>query len=137
MRQNDRFLVSIDGSSDYETHRTVLVDPLPAGWEIEATVTQPEQPSSPDEDNSSEEKSAKQPYPFLGELTKVTTVEARDDRLVAAFDLGPTQSRFHLAYVVRVVTPGTFELPEAVVEDMYRPSFMARTAAWKTVSDPY
>ena len=138
LRQNDRFLVTIKGSSsDFETHQTVLVDPLPAGWEIEASVTQLEQPSPPDEDISSDQHSAQQPYPFLGELTKVTAIEARDDRFVAAFHLGPTRSRFHVAYVVRVVTPGTFELPEAVVEDMYRPSFMARTAAWKTVSDPY
>jgi uncharacterized protein YfaS (alpha-2-macroglobulin family) len=26
-------------------------------------------------------------------------------------------------------TPGHFTLPEAVVQDMYRPAFMARTAA--------
>jgi uncharacterized protein YfaS (alpha-2-macroglobulin family) len=138
VRQNDRFLVSIKGSSsDYETHQTVLVDPLPAGWEIEATVAQPEQASASDDDISSEDTSAKQQYAFLGELTKPTAVEARDDRFVAAFNIGPTPSRFHLAYVVRVVTPGTFALPEAVVEDMYRPSVMARTDAWKTDIHPY
>ena len=43
---------------------------------------------------------------------------------------------FHLAYVVRVVTPGTFTLPEAVVEDMYRPSMMARTDSGQTIADP-
>jgi uncharacterized protein YfaS (alpha-2-macroglobulin family) len=151
LRQNDRFLVSLEGSSsDREAHQTVLVDHLPTGWEIEATLAQPEQPTSTDDDIASEDSSAKRPYAFLGELTKTTAVEARDDSFVAAFNLGPTQNpdldfyernrvtdRFHLAYVVRVVTPGTFVLPEAVVEDMYRPSFMARTAAWNTVSNPY
>jgi uncharacterized protein YfaS (alpha-2-macroglobulin family) len=34
-----------------------------------------------------------------------------------------------MAYVVRAVTPGRFTLPEAVVEDMYHPGTMARTAA--------
>jgi uncharacterized protein YfaS (alpha-2-macroglobulin family) len=81
-------------------------------------------------------------------------VEARDDRFVAAFALGRDVSRrdnpyfvddegaqlaensFHLAYVVRVVTPGTFTLPEAVIEDMYRPGLMARTEASATVADP-
>ncbi len=33
-----------------------------------------------------------------------------------------------MAYVVRAVTPGTFAAPAAVVEDMYRPQFQARTA---------
>ena len=75
--------------------------------------------------------------------------EARDDRLVVALDLGSDayyyrdwvtdedkegdseakEGRFTVAYVVRAVTPGTFTLPEAVVEDMYRPGVMARTAA--------
>jgi uncharacterized protein YfaS (alpha-2-macroglobulin family) len=30
--------------------------------------------------------------------------------------------------VVRAVTPGTYMLPAATVEDMYRPQFSARTA---------
>jgi hypothetical protein len=34
-----------------------------------------------------------------------------------------------LAYVVRAVTPGTYDLPAASVEDMYRPQLSARTAA--------
>ena len=33
-----------------------------------------------------------------------------------------------LAYVVRAVTPGTYDEPGANVEDMYRPQFFARTA---------
>ncbi|KAA0691432.1 hypothetical protein DTW90_28440 [Neorhizobium sp. P12A] len=33
-----------------------------------------------------------------------------------------------LAYVVRAVTPGTYDQPGANVEDMYRPQFFARTA---------
>ena len=32
----------------------------------------------------------------------------------------------------RVMTPGIFELPEAVIEDMYRPGVMARTEAGHT-----
>ena len=49
---------------------------------------------------------------------------------------GLPDDAFHLAYVVRVVTPGTFTLPEAVVEDMYRPSMMARTDSGQTIADP-
>jgi hypothetical protein len=32
------------------------------------------------------------------------------------------------AYVVRAVTPGIYNHPAAVVEDMYRPELAARTA---------
>ena len=84
-------------------------------------------------------------------------MEARDDRFVAAFDLGQGWDRdfqmqndaritttrrslapdqFAVAYLVRVVTPGQFILPEAVVSDMYRPAEMARTAAATTTVAP-
>jgi len=131
--QNRRFIVSLEGSaSDKALHRVALVDLLPAGWEIEA-VLRPDQ--APD---------------FLDGLTRLRVGEKRDDRLVAAFDLGEEgyryfrfwesdddkkadepakQGRFHVAYVVRAVTPGSFTLPEVVVEDMYHPGTMARTDA--------
>ena len=35
---------------------------------------------------------------------------------------------FTVAYVVRAVSPGTYVLPQAVVEDMYRPDRFGRTA---------
>ena len=37
------------------------------------------------------------------------------------------RNRFTLAYVVRAVTPGSFVMPGAVIEDMYRPGEFART----------
>jgi uncharacterized protein YfaS (alpha-2-macroglobulin family) len=132
LRQNDRFIISLSGTADDEDdHRTILVDLLPAGWEIEAPIT----------DDSSD-------YGFLGPLTAARMIEARDDRFVAAFDLGSnwpnqpdevndnqpqlTDQQFQLAYIVRVVTPGSFTLPEAVVTDMYRPAYMGRTSASHT-----
>ena len=144
LKQNDRLIVSLVGQSmGSDDHRTVLVDMLPAGWEIEAPITHAET------------------YSFLGPLTKAKTVEARDDRFVAAFDLGTVGGgsddndsdqdqdddaktktkpldphQYHLAYLVRVVTPGHFVLPEAEVEDMYRPGVMARTDASETEDDP-
>ena len=36
-----------------------------------------------------------------------------------------------LAYVVRAVNPGVYDHPAAMVEDMYRPQFSARTATGK------
>ena len=35
---------------------------------------------------------------------------------------------FTVAYVVRAVSPGTYVLPQAVVEDMYQPDRFGRTA---------
>lgn len=121
IHQNDRFLVALDGkATDGFGHQLVLVDLLPAGWEIEAVVRRDEEGRSP--------------YPFLGKLSALRTREARDDRFVAALDLesGNHDRDFHLAYLVRAVTPGRFALPGAVVEDMYRPQIMARTPGGTT-----
>jgi uncharacterized protein YfaS (alpha-2-macroglobulin family) len=141
LRQNDRFIVALTGrASDDEDHRAVLVDMLPAGWEIETPIR----------DDSTQDS-------FLGALSTPRVMEARDDRFVAAFDLGgnwdpffvqdddsndndntPTleSDQFAVAFLVRVVTPGRFILPEAVVSDMYRPAETARTAAAATIVDP-
>jgi uncharacterized protein YfaS (alpha-2-macroglobulin family) len=141
LRQNDRLIVSLSGSFDAGTndHRTVVVDMLPAGWEIDNPIT----------DDSSN-------YTFLGPLSTTRVMEARDDQFVAAFDLGnglgqssddgdngqnDAQAQldpysFHVAYLVRVVTPGKFILPGAVVNDMYRPALMGRTATAQTLIDP-
>ncbi|HEX5325614.1 MAG TPA: hypothetical protein VFW75_03000, partial [Acetobacteraceae bacterium] len=140
LRQNDRLIVALSGAAqDDDNHRTVLVDLLPAGWEIETPIRSEDQ------------------YPFLGALTHARVTEARDDRFVTAFDLGADlagdqdrevdddkkagraplkAAQFRVAYVVRVVTPGHFARPEAVVDDMYRPQIMARTDSGETVADP-
>ncbi|RYD87872.1 MAG: hypothetical protein EOP61_34740 [Sphingomonadales bacterium] len=91
----------------------VVADLLPAGFEIEA-VLRPE------------DAGANGPYRFLGTLIAPNIAEARDDRFVAAFDLFD-QRRETVAYMVRVVTPGTFTMPGVVAEDMYKPDTFART----------
>jgi len=136
MQQNDRVVVELHGflDGDQANHRTVIVDMLPAGWEIEAPVT------------------AQTQFGFLGPLSTTRVREARDDRFVAALDFGHdllnwrfsleatndsakphlADGEFRVAYVARAITPGQFTLPEAVVQDMYRPGFMARTQASTT-----
>jgi len=156
LRQNDRLIVSIEGkSNDSEAHQSVLVDMLPAGWEIEGPVAVQAKPAADSEASDGEEQpaaGASPGYAFLGPLTNAFVAEARDDRFVAAFDLGKPRSNFassyfartagladngfHLAYIVRVVTPGRFIRPAAVVEDMYRPGLMARTDSSQTTADP-
>jgi uncharacterized protein YfaS (alpha-2-macroglobulin family) len=135
--QNQRFVVKLEGgTTDKALHHLALVDMLPAGWEIEGVLKPDQAPG------------------FVGTLTATRARESRDDRLVVALDIGadaylfepwiPTnddqkdpdldarQGRFRVAYVARAITPGSFTLPEAVVEDMYRPGTMARTAAGNT-----
>ena len=68
----------------------------------------------------------------------LTMQVARDDRFIAAFDIGeryrpmnrkgpePTPS-FRIAYIARAVSVGRFALPAAHAEDMYAPAIRART----------
>ena len=128
LRQTDRFIVVLSGTADDGAfRRTVVADPLPAGLEIEAPILR--------EDT----------YPFLGQLTPLRAHEERDDRFVAAFDIGGRDrivndnwrnplnaGEYRVAYLVRAVTPGHFVRPETVVQDMYRPNVMARTSSGQT-----
>jgi uncharacterized protein YfaS (alpha-2-macroglobulin family) len=96
--------------------RLLLVDPLPAGLEID----------NPDlfEGGSIEALS------WLKKDVEPTHTEYRDDRFVAAFARdGSSKATFSIGYIVRAVTPGHYVLPPATIEDMYRPQRFGRTAA--------
>jgi len=115
VQQNDRFIITISGTAvDRQTHPLIIADLLPAGFEIETILT-------PEEGKS---------YPWLSKLTFSRVAEARDDRFVAAVDVS-NRERFTVAYLVRAITPGQYEMPGVVVEDMYRPGVFARTDAGK------
>ncbi|MFO1248568.1 MAG: alpha-2-macroglobulin [Alphaproteobacteria bacterium] len=121
---NDRVIVVISGQMPSDVyHQMGVIDLLPAGLEIE-------QPLKGDDAKA---------YPFVGALTEASMQDARDDRFVAAFDIGtryrpvnrkgpePTPS-FHVAYIARAVSVGHFALPAAWAEDMYAPAIRARTS---------
>jgi uncharacterized protein YfaS (alpha-2-macroglobulin family) len=113
--QNERYVVVLKATEENDWPSRVLVtDLLPAGFEI---------------DNPGLVGSAQlSNFDWLGS-TEAAHTEFRDDRFVAAFDHTTGDSReMTLAYVVRAVTPGTYTLPAATIEDMYRPRFSARTA---------
>jgi len=119
LTQGDRVIVLVSGrSAQGRTVPLVIDDALPAGWEIETTL--------------SPEDAKEGPFKFLGELTGMDAQEARDDRYIAAVDL-PGNRAFAVAYVVRAVTPGDFFLPAPEVRDMYRPSVNARGGGGRTV----
>jgi uncharacterized protein YfaS (alpha-2-macroglobulin family) len=124
IRQNDVFVLVLEGEANTGLfHQVAVTHPLPAGWEIE---------------NPRLGGSGTGDLPWLGELSYPRTVEARDDRYVAALDLAEEGdgTRFKLAFVVRAVTPGVYELPGAVLEDMYKPRFFARQAVGRITVHP-
>jgi uncharacterized protein YfaS (alpha-2-macroglobulin family) len=94
--------------------RLMINDPLPAGFEI---------------DNPNLIRGGD--IAALGWLTTnedTRNVEFRQDRFLAAVDW-TSRDAFRLAYIVRAISPGTYHLPAASVEDMYRPDSRARTDA--------
>lgn len=119
IQQGELMVVTLQGEvktgSDFQA---LLVDLLPAGFEIERPITERDTAFS-----------------WLKEqLTTNEYVDARDDRFIAAFDTkslprvegNKKMSRFQSAYLVRAVTPGIYTLPPVEVEAMYRPEYRAR-----------
>ncbi len=117
-QQNQRYVAVLEITETNEwPSRIVVTDLLPAGFEID----------NPNVVNSASLGN----FEWLEEVQPAHT-EFRNDRFVAAFNRTAGDNReITLAYVVRAVTPGTYDHPAAQVEDMYRPQFSARTATGK------
>ncbi|WP_045837423.1 alpha-2-macroglobulin [Hyphomicrobium sp. 99] len=158
VKQNDRFVITVKVTSDEPAGRVMVVDRLPAGFEIE-------NPHLID-------SGAISGLSWLKSTADPEHTEFRDDRFVAAFNFSnvrttaetsngdngssvegvdqnsvevpddgsvvlpdgtaqkkPQAVTATLAYIVRAVNPGTFVHPAATVEDMYRPERYARSAA--------
>ncbi|MEX0841955.1 MAG: alpha-2-macroglobulin, partial [Xanthobacteraceae bacterium] len=115
-KQNERFVVVLRITEPQpQFGRVVVADYLPAGFEID----NPRLVSSGD-------ASA---LPWIEGAAEPVHVEFRDNRFAAAFDRNAdNQAVFSVAYIVRAVTPGKYTLPQAYVEDMYRPDRFGRTA---------
>jgi uncharacterized protein YfaS (alpha-2-macroglobulin family) len=114
-KQNQRFVVVLKVTdAQPQFARVALIDYLPAGFEID----NPRLVSSGDTG-------------ALGWIENAGTpvhTEFRDDRFTAAFDRTNSDAAvFTVAYVVRAVSPGDYVLPQAEVEDMYRPDRFGRT----------
>ncbi|MFS8037068.1 alpha-2-macroglobulin [Xanthobacter sp. AM11] len=114
--QNQRFAVVLSFSeAQGALADTLLVDYLPAGFEIE----------NPNLIQGGEDGG----FAWLDATSEAGHVEFRDDRFVAAVTREEGDEPFVVAYVVRAVSPGRYAHPPAMVEDMYRPDRFARTAA--------
>jgi uncharacterized protein YfaS (alpha-2-macroglobulin family) len=115
-KQNQRFVVVLKMTElQPQLGRVIVADYLPAGFEID----NPRLVSSGDTGTLS----------WISDAAQPVNTEFRDDRFTAAFnrkqDSAPV---FTVAYVVRAVSPGRYVLPQATVEDMYRPDRFGRTA---------
>src|SRR6185436_10805898 len=118
-KQNDRFAVVLRITEPQpQFGRLIVADYLPAGFEID----NPRLVSSGDTGTLSWIENAAVPVHS----------EFRDDRFSAAFERSSRDKTvFTVAYVVRAVSPGSCVLPQAYVEDMYRPDRFGRTASGK------
>ncbi|PJF09717.1 alpha-2-macroglobulin family protein [Pseudorhodobacter sp. MZDSW-24AT] len=113
VRTGDRLVTVIEvtpfGSGEA---RLMVADPLPAGFEI-------------DNPNLIAGGSMAN-LDWLSLESDVAHSEFRQDRFLTAIDRRDGNA-FRLAYIVRAISPGTFHHPAASVEDMFRPSFRARS----------
>jgi uncharacterized protein YfaS (alpha-2-macroglobulin family) len=115
-RQNQRFVVVLKVTEPQpQFGRVIVADHLPAGFEID----NPRLVSSGETSR----------LDWIADGAEPVNSEFRDDRFTAAFGrTGESAPVFTVAYVVRAVSPGRYVLPQAKVEDMYRPDRFGRTA---------
>lgn len=115
VKLGDRMVVVLSVTSTQSGWaRLVLNDPLPAGFAI---------------DNPSLVRAGDvAALDWLSPLDSAAHTEYQTDRFTVAFDLKDT-TEFQFAYMARAIAPGTFNLPAATLEDMYRPERQARTDA--------
>ena len=117
LRQNERYVVALTVTEAAPRYgRLLLVDPVPAGLEIEnANLTEGASVAGLD---------------WLKQEIYPVHTESRDDRYVAAFERSGSKSdklSYTVAYIARAVSPGRYVSPAAVIEDMYRPYRFGRT----------
>ena len=115
-KQNERFVVVLKiTEAQPQFGRIIVADYLPAGFEID----------NPKLVSSGETGT----LPWIADAAPPVNAEFRDDRFSAAFERkADSPPVFSVAYVVRAVSPGRYALPQAKVEDMYRPDRFGRTA---------
>ena len=113
LRQNTVFVLLLEGKAeDGQDHRALLMQGLPAGWEVAGRFAGGAAPG----------------LPWLGDLSEAEVQIGADDRFAAVVALTGGKPAFRVAVRLRAVTPGSFELPGAELSDMYRPAIFARQA---------
>ncbi len=112
LKPGELYVVNIKGHRvKEELNHVLVVDLLPGGFEIE---------------NAKIDMRDEQQLSWLGALTNASRIEGRDDRFMAAYELG-SQNDFNAAYMVRAITPGSYSYPPLLCEAMYQPQYFAYT----------
>lgn len=108
-------------NKDRQQRQSIFVQLLPAGLELQTTAV------GRGLDAAS--------ISWLEPISRTRFEARRDDRYAAAIDLdiADHDGQFHLAFLARAVTPGSYVLPPAQIEDMYAPSIRARTQDGRVV----
>jgi uncharacterized protein YfaS (alpha-2-macroglobulin family) len=135
--QGDQLIVVLSGellqnASPEVINYMLIVDWLPAGFEIESGRFGMLAEMKEEQEKTSEPKKDAQKLPW-DDLTKTLTTESRDDRFIAALKLTDSAKKFTLAYRVRAVTPGEYVYSGLHVEDMFIPTIYANTEAGKVI----
>ncbi len=131
LREGDSLIVGLRLEAREAMPDALLVDLLPGGLEIENfNLTDAKQWADVVVDGIAISDRA--------QAAEVRHEEFRDDRYVAALALDKGQAA-HVFYLVRAVSPGTFQVPPPQVEDMYLPEMRGigrSTPASITVIEP-
>ena len=113
LQVGDLVIVALRVDSERRSPDLLVVDLLPAGLELE---NQNLSHAIKLENIRIDDKSASE----WQRHTNILHQEFRDDRYVAAIDVGYKSTSF-LFYLARAVTPGTYKVPAPLVENMYQP----------------
>jgi len=114
LKEGDSLIVGLKLDAREAMPDALLVDLLPGGLEIENfNLTDAKQWADVVVDGITVTDRA--------QAADVRHEEFRDDRYVAALKLDKGQTA-HVFYLVRAVSPGTFQIPPPLVEDMYQPA---------------
>jgi len=112
-KSGDRLLVELAVQAEKRIPHCLVVDMLPAGIELEDSALSG---STFIDDIRVDERSVAQ----WQKAYTTRHIEYRDDRFMAALDI-PGKQSVRIFYPARVVSPGTFQVPPPLVENMYRP----------------
>ncbi|MBU4610998.1 alpha-2-macroglobulin family protein [Achromobacter sp. GG226] len=115
LHTGDTLIVRLRATPQTPLANALIVDRVPAGFDVENLAL------SPDDAMNGLELGGDR----LGDTLQNTNVdyrEYRDDRFVAALRLDRAVTLF---YRVQVTNPGSYVIPPAFVEDMYRPEIRA------------
>lgn len=117
VRVGDLVVVRLNVSSEQAVPDALLVEMLPAGFELE-------NPTLGNSIKLEELRIEGKPAWQSDWNDYLKHQEFRDDRYTAALDLSEGSNQ-QLVYLMRAVTPGHYQVPPTQVEDMYRPEIRA------------